>query len=163
MTYYANHPIRFAGVSMVTATPGSNDPEVGTVITEGDEEYIFVYNTGNSQISVGQGAVVSAVTGYSVTVSSTSQVDLPVGVVKHSTLTTGTYGFLLTKGFGKYAVTANGPIVAAGDGLTLGADGYWATKLVTTAYSQSVMPSIFGKAVVATASAGVGEAYFRVR
>lgn len=147
---------------MVTATLGTNDPEVGTVSREGDEKYIFVYNAGNSQISVGQGAVVSAVTGYSVTVSSVTHTDYAVGVCKHATLTTGTYGWLLQRGFGKAAAHVNGPALAAGDALTLGADGVWQSRLASTAYSQVIAPAVFGKVMTTTASAGVADAYFNI-
>lgn len=147
----------FGGVSQVTATLGVNDPEVGTIFRQGDEEYIFVYNNGNSQISVGQAAIVTAVTGYSVTVSSTTQVDHPVGVVKHATLTTGTYGWLLIRGFGPAKVVANST-VAAGDLLMLGGDGLWSNKSIATGNTGNE----FGKVVVATASGGIADAFFKI-
>lgn len=158
---YGVAPVRFGSVSMVTASPGANDPEVGTVTEENDERYMFVYNAGNSQISPGHLAVLSAVTGYSVTVSSTSMSDVAVGVCKHTTLTTGTYGWLLRRGFGLAKAAANSGI-AAGDLLTVGADGVWASKLASTAYSQTIAPAIYGKAMGATASAGVADAYFNI-
>lgn len=157
MPVYSQSPIRFGSVSMVTATLGTNDPEVGTVITEGDEEYIFVYNNGTSQISVGRGAVVTAVTGYSVTVSSVTHTDVPVGVCKHATLTTGTYGWLLRKGFGPALA---GSALVAGDLVCLGADGGWVAKLATTAYSQVVMPAVYGKCMVSAAAGSSADVYF---
>jgi hypothetical protein len=159
MTYYGLSPVAFGTVSMVTGTLGANDPEVGTVRQEGDERYIFVYNTGGEQISVGKGATVSAVTGYSVTVSSVTHTDYAVGVCKHATLTTGTYGWLLQRGFGKaYALSA----LVAGDQVCLGTDGGWVAKLVTTAYSQVVAPPVFGKCVVSAAAGSIAEAYFNI-
>lgn len=157
MTVYSTGPIRFDSVSMVTATLGTHDPEVGTVVREGDEEYIFVYNAGNSQISVGNGAVVSAVTGYSVTVSSITHTDVPVGVCKHATLTTGTYGWLLRKGFGPAVA---GSSLVAGDLVCLGVDGKWVAKLATTAYSQVVMPAVYGKCMVSAATGSQADVYF---
>lgn len=150
-------PICFNSVSMVTATMGANDGSVGDVRTVGDEKYILVYNNGNSQISKGRLAVVSALTGYSVTVSSTTSLDFPVGVVKHATLTTATYGWLLTHGFGPCAANTDESL-SAGNLLTVGADGACVAKTISTGYP---CPAI-GKVVVATASAGVGEAFFHI-
>ena len=147
----------FGGVSQVTATLGVNDPEVGTIFRQGDEEYLFVYNNGNSQISVGQFAVVTAVTGYSVTVSSTTQVDKPVGVCKNATLTTGTYGWLLTRGFGPVKAVANSAL-AAGDLLLPGGDGLWSNKAIATGNTANE----YGKVMVATASGGIGDAFIKI-
>lgn len=159
MTVTSVGPIRFDTISAVTATRGAKDPEVGTVVREGDEEYIYVYNTGNSQISVGYGAVCSAVTGYSVTVSSLTHTDVPIGVCKHTTLTTGTYGWLLRRGFGKaHALSA----LVAADLVCLGVDGKWVPKLATTAYSQVVMPAVFGKCMVSAAAAALADVYFKL-
>lgn len=157
MTFYSADPIRFGSVSMVTATPGSNDPEVGSKIIEGDEEYIFVYNNGNSQINPGSGATVSAVTGYSVTVSTVTMIDYVVGVCKHATLTTGTYGYLLTRGFGSAKMTANSAC-AAGQLLTVGADGAFAVKSIST----DAPGNVYAKVMVATASAGLADAFFAI-
>lgn len=159
MTVSSVAPIRFDTVSAVTLTPGTKDPEVGTITREGDEEYIYVYNNGTTQISVGQFAVCTAVTGYSVTVSSLTHVDLPVGVCKHATLTTATYGWLLRKGFGPMKV---GSAVVAGDALIPGADGNWQARLVSTAYSQVIGPTTYGKCMVSAASAGTGDAYYNI-
>lgn len=158
MTVYNNvGPIRFGGVSQVTATLGANDPEVGTRCWEGDEEYLFVYNAGNSQISPGYGATVSAVTGYSVTVSSITQIDAFVGVCKHTTLTTGTYGWLLTRGFGTAKMPANSGC-AAGQLLTVGADGVFSVKSIST----DAPGAVYGKVMEATGSAGVATAFFKI-
>lgn len=144
----------FAGVSMVTATPGVNDPEVGTRLRYGDEDYIFVYNTGASQISTGFGAVVSAVTGYSVTVSSTTAADIAIGFCKHATIAAGSYGWLLTKGFGKVTDASGNGIAVAGM-LTLADDGKVQIKTISTGF----MGNAIGKAMGAIASAGSGDAY----
>ena len=153
MSVYNVSPVAFGSVSMVTASLGANDPEVGTVRRVGDEEYVFVYNAGNSQVSVGYGATVSAVTGYSVSVSSVAS-DFAIGVCVHATLTTGTYGWLMKKGFGNFKAAADSS-VAAGAGLILGADGVWASPSATSG-------PVFGKCMIATASAGTGVGYFSI-
>jgi hypothetical protein len=147
----------FAGVSMVTGTLGANDPEVGTRLRYGDEDYIFVYNAGTTQISPGYAAILSAVTGYSVTVSSTTSVDLCVGVCKHATMTTATYGWLLTKGFGK-VVDSVGNGIAAGSIVILAADGKVTAKTVSTDFVGPVL----GKCMGAIASASSGDCYISV-
>ena len=157
MTNYANNPVLFAGVSQVTASLGANDPEVGAECRVGDETYIFVYNAGNSQIQPSYGAVVSAVSGYSVTISSVTGVDFLVGVCKHATLTTGTYGWLLQKGFCEVEMEADNS-AAAGGILALAADGEFAFKSNSTGYPT---PAV-GKAMAAIASAGSGTAFINV-
>jgi hypothetical protein len=157
MTNYANNQVNFQAVSNVTATLGANDPEPGYRTTVGDEDYVFVYNAGNSQIPPTYGAVMSAVSGYSVTISSTTSVDFLVGVCKHATLTTGTYGWLVTKGFVQVEMEADNS-AAAGQILALAADGEFALKSNSTGYPT---PAV-GKAMEAIASAGSGTAYISV-
>jgi hypothetical protein len=147
----------FAGVSQVTASLGVNDPEVGTRLRSGDEEYIFVYNDGNSQISPGFAAIVSGVTGYSVTVSSITSVDYPIGVCKHATLTTGTYGWLMTKGFGQVTMQADNSC-AVGGLLVLASDGKVAQKSISTGYPAPA----FGKAMAAIGSGVSGTAFLNI-
>jgi hypothetical protein len=148
-------------VSMVTATLGVNDPEVGTICREGDEEYIFVYNDGGAQISKGYGATVSLNTGYSVTVSSVAgNNDQAIGVCVHNTLTTGTYGWLLKRGFCNFKASPDS-IVSAGFRLMLGTDGVWGSPSTTSNISGTQIVT-FGKCVAATASAGTGVAYFAI-
>lgn len=159
MTVYNVAPIRFSAVSMVTATLGSKDPEIGTRCTEGNVEYIFVYNAGTSQISPGFGATVSAITGYSVTVSSVTDIDTVVGVCRNVTLTTGTYGWLVTKGFTTIQMGTNNSCVTGGM-LGIGVDGGFATAKVS-ANTDTAMGPIVGKALTSVASAGSGLAYIR--
>lgn len=147
MAFESLSPVLFEGVSAVTAT---NSVDLGSRRTVAGAEYIYVYNAGNSQISTGKIAVVSALSGYSVTVSSISG-DFAVGVCKHATLTTGTYGWLLTRGFvdsmtNGMASTA----IVAGDVLQVAADG---------AMAKGVTGQNIGKAMTATGSAGVANAF----
>jgi hypothetical protein len=142
---------------MVTSSLGPNDPKVGDRTRSGDEDYLFVYNNGNSQISPTYCATVSAVTGYSVTVSTVTSVDFIVGVCKHATLTTGTYGWLVTKGFVQVQMGTNAS-AAAGDNLTASTDGTFAG--VTSGigfYGQRL-----GKAMSAAASATSGPAFVSI-
>jgi hypothetical protein len=154
---YGLSPIPFVGVSFTTNSLGSNDPQVGDVRREGDEQYVFVYNAGNSQIQPSYAAVLSAVSGYSVTLSSTTSVDLCVGVVKHATIATGYYGYLLTRGFCQVEMQADNS-AAAGQLLAIAADGTLALKSNSTGYPTPA----FGKTMEAIASGASGTAYISI-
>lgn len=159
MAFESAGPVVFGGgKSMVTSSLGANDPEVGTRKVFGDEEYIFVYNTGaDAQINPGNGAVLSGVTGYSVTVSSTTSADFLVGVCKNATITTGAYGWLVCKGFTSVEMGGTSGTVAAGGLLELGDDGEFYPYSNTTGNTPPV-----GKAMEAIVSAASGQAYISV-
>jgi hypothetical protein len=113
-------PVEFESVSNVTAT---NSVNLGEVRMVNGEEYLYVYNAGVQQISQGQCAVLSANSGFSVTVSSVTGYDYVIGFAKHATITTGGYGWLVTRGFTKVqnamastALAVGDPIVVAGQG-----------------------------------------------
>lgn len=150
----SGYPVLPHGPSFVTATLPEESPAVGTVKRFSDgNQYRLVYNAGNSQISPGQGAVVSAVSGYSVTVSSTvSAMAGGIGVCKHATLTTATYGWLLVEGFATAEAHANAGLTA-GEGLSLAGDGVFVN-------ASGITGPIYGKAMASTASAGSSSAYF---
>ena len=147
--YQSNGPVLFESVSSVTSTPSVRP---GERVTVDGEDYIYVYNSGGQDISVGRGAVLSAATNYHVTVSSTaSKMAGYIGVCKHATLTTGTYGWLLTRGFGP-AASVNA--LAVGDGLCMGADGAFEN-------ASGLTGPIVGKAMSALASGtATGPAFF---
>lgn len=150
-------PHRFGSVSMVTSSLGDNDPRVGDRTRSGDEEYLFVYNDGNSQVSPGYGMTVSGVTGYSGTVSTTTSVDFIIGVCKHATMATGSYGWLVTKGFAPVQMEADNS-AAAGELLAVAADGEFALKSNSTGYPT---PAV-GKTTEAIASGASGTAFISV-
>ena len=153
MPYNGIAPINFDPVSGVTATIGGGI-EVGTRLEYGGRDYVYVYNGGNSQALPGHGVTVSATSGYTVTISSTSMTDVFVGVVHHSTIPTGYYGWVVARGNVKVRAAANSGL-AAGDILNAGGDGVHVNNSVVT---NIVAPFLHGKVTVATASAGVGEA-----
>lgn len=154
MSVFSLGPIFNETVSAVTAT---NSVEVGTNRRVGNDDYIYVYNAGNSQINPGYCAVVSSVSGYSVTLSSVTSVDLAVGHCKHATLTTATYGWLLTRGFAQVQLGANDSMVA-GAILRAGVDGTYAAATNATG---NISP-IIGKAMGAAASAGTATAFIKI-
>mgnify|MGYP001586052162 CR=1 FL=1 len=156
MTFYSVSPVRFGvGVSGSTATLGINDPELGTRAVVDENEYLFVYNAGNSQIGPGYACTISAVTGYSVTVSSITATDMPLGVRLHSTLLTAYYGWVATKGIGAVNMSANESCVT-GQILVLGVDGGFGLKSNATDFRTGGIC----KAAISIASAASGSAFF---
>jgi hypothetical protein len=84
-------------------------------------------------------------------------VDFLVGVCKHNTLTTGTYGWLMTRGFAQIELGANNS-VAAGGLVQLGADGTFGDHLISTGNVGNAV----GKAMGAAASAASATAFINV-
>lgn len=148
-----NNEVYMETVSAVTLVPSV---EVGKVRQEGDEHYIYVFNAGNSQANPGNGMVASAVSGYSLTISSVTSVDFCMGHVKHATLTTAAYGWLLTKGFGQGDMHDD-QSCAAGALVILAADGKLTNKTISTGF---VAPA-HGKAMAAIASGASGTFFFK--
>ena len=149
--------IKFGSVSMVTLTPGANDPEIGTRCQSGGNEYLFVYNKGATTASVGQGVTMSGSTGYSVTVSTTINADHVVGVVYHADLPTLAYGWVLTRGIGTI-LTSTSVALATGVVATVQANGYW-DNLVVSALTSAVPVAARAKVMVSAGSASTGTAY----
>ena len=147
-------PIAFEGVSQVTAT---NSVKVGTRLARGDEDYIYVYNTGASELPVGHAAICSAVTGYSVTVSSVTGVDFAVGVCKHTAIPASSYGWLITKGFSTVEMAISDSC-AAGQALRLALSGTFALASQVTGSPSPVI----GKSMEQITSAVSGSAYISV-
>lgn len=122
MAYQGVAPILMESVSAVTATPSV---DLGTRRTVGGEEYVYVFNAGNSQISQGMPACLNSMSsGYSVSVTNAaSQAGFFVGHIQHATLTTATYGWAMVKGVGNVVPDASTVSMATGAELTLGVDG----------------------------------------
>jgi hypothetical protein len=159
MAVYSVGPVAFDTPSMTTATPGRNDAQLGTRIQYEGNEYVFVYNDGNSRIPVGYGAVLqSGASGYSVTVSAATSADLMVGACKFASINTGYYGWLLTKGFGTVQMLASSGSVASRGLLELGANGLFAPVSNTTG---NAAPAV-GQALAAIVSGASGSAFISV-
>jgi hypothetical protein len=120
-------PILEEGVSATTQTPSV---EVGVRRVYQGEEYVYAYNAGGAAIDKNWGAkFVTGASGYSVAATALTDVYSPfVGVVKHVTMLTGDYGWLLIKGFATVkmvtAVTGDYKQIALGaSGLFIEASG----------------------------------------
>ncbi len=153
--YYGNQPIYMESVSAVTTVPSV---QLGSIRQVGDETYRYVYNTGSSTAAVSYGVTASAVSGYSVTVSTTTSVDMCLGVVKHADIPTGSYGWVMLQGFAEIELGADNS-AAAGVPLCMGSDGTFAHATQTT--NTGIGP-IVGKAMTAGASAASCSAYLRL-
>ena len=153
---YSMGPVSFFPISATTSALGANDGEVGTRRFEQGREYVLVYNDGNSNMAVGQGIVLqSGVSGHSCTISSVTSVDCLVGVVRHKTISTGYYGWAVTRGITYVKMMATSGTVAAGDMLELGGNGLFYKASNTTG---NVSPAC-GKALEAIVSSATGLAY----
>lgn len=124
MSFKSADPVLFYGKSHVTASLGSNHPEVGTLVTfEDGNTYRWVYNESNTDISPTYAVQInSAATGYSVTVTNATNTGKAIGVVKHATLTTATYGWVLVQGFGTIEMGADNSAAVRAN-IYVGADG----------------------------------------
>ena len=109
-------------VSAVTAT---NSVDLGSRRVWKGEEYVYCFNAGGSQASPSYGLkVITGASGYSVAVTSLADVANPfVGVVKHATLTTDTYGWVMTRGFVNVEASADSTITGDYVAISLDADG----------------------------------------
>jgi len=155
MSFQGLSPVAFESVSAVTATPSV---DLGSLRVVAGNHYVYVYNDCNSTLAVGNGMVLAtAASGYSCTLSSVTATDLCVGVVKHTNITTATYGWALTKGFGTVQMLATSGSVNTGVGIELGGNGLFAPVSNTTGNG-----SVVGKALAAIASGASGSAYVSV-
>lgn len=139
MGFQGISPILEESVSAATAT---NSVQLGTRATVDGNDYIYVYNSGNAQISQGQGgflpsASLSAFSGsFVVSVSNAaSQAGSRtiVGVAHNATIATNYYGWLCTRGV-VYAVP-DASAVSANSGVELvpGVDGGFVAYAGTSA------------------------------
>lgn len=152
MTTYGHDQVFYESVSQTTAT---NSVELGTRRTYAGNEYIYVYNGGGASITSGYGVTVSGNSGYTVTVSSVTQVNHFVGVAQY-TFATAYYGWVMSRGFAQVVMGADNS-AAVSDPMRAGTDGKFAVNSVATGYID--IPC--GFSVQAMASGASGKIYFR--
>jgi len=70
--------------------------QLGDRLFQGGNEYVYLYNSSNSQISQGLGVILTATSGYSVTASSITGVDNCAGYNANATAATADYFWGLT-------------------------------------------------------------------
>lgn len=159
MAFQGIAPVGFVGKSHVTDALGANHPEVGTRANFDGEDYLWVYNDGNSDLPPSFGATTLLNSGMSVTLSSITGTDLFIGVCKHVTLTTAAYGWLLTRGFVDVELGANDSGIT-GQPVGPGVNGVFAAR--TAATTVVVAGQVSGKLLESVASAASGKIYLNV-
>ena len=150
--------VNFSPISNVTATPGSSD-KLGERTFHNSVEYVYVYSS--DAASVGHAVCMTGTTGYTVSVGTVTQFDIPVGWVQHATLTTGTYGWVATKGVINMQMSA-AVSVAIGGLVVAGANGF---MVGTNNYASAATATVPGPAVARAFSnvASTTSGYFYVR
>lgn len=132
MSFYSDTPVIFGGVSGVTATPGAKDPELGARTTYNGNHYLYAYNGADTQAVPGMALVpLSGSNGYTGTVTAVASYDIPLGVVYNTTMTTNTYGWVLTRGYG---VAYTSAAIAAKIPLEITASGIFGTAVTGTVW-----------------------------
>jgi len=147
MAFHSLNPINFESVSAVTLTPSV---EIGVRRIENEEEYIYCYNDGGASITAGFGVILSNVTGYSVTVSSVTEVGGFFGIAKNATFATAAYGWMMVRGFVDMPNGMAGTAVADADIVVPAVDGKFA------AHTSTAKTIPFGVVMSAGASGGTG-------
>jgi hypothetical protein len=148
------------GISHVTATRAH---ALGDRCTFDGNRYVYVYNA-SSDLTAKQGyaMIARASTDFSCVISADTGVSPFVGVVQHVDIPVGEYGWILERGFGYISAGANTGL-AAGDMVCIVGTtntGNMSRQLQQTAYSNQVTPRTLGVVQIATATGGLGEAYF---
>ena len=161
MSYNQGLPVKFYGVSHVTATLSSRHPQLGMETYDADgNKYVWMYNDCDSTLPPGIGLVLQSgvSTAFSMTLTATTNANIAVGVVKHASIPTNNYGFVLTRGIGiAEMITASGT-VAANQPIALAANGEWDKVSNTTG---NLVPAV-GVALAAIISGASGSAFFNI-
>lgn len=161
MSNFSDNSVVFAEKSSVTATPGANDPEVGTIKRfEDGKVYEWVYNDGTNDLYPARGCIINpgsgAVIGY-VAASNTTSVEALYGVCRHATIAAGSYGWVVKNGLTEVEMEADNSGVT-GALLILAADGEFANKTISTGF----VGPVCGKLMESAASAASALAYITV-
>lgn len=157
MAQYGPININVFPVSATTATLPAG-VEIGQTWTQGPHKYQLVYNAQASAVlSPGYIVVASGTSGYSVTISSTTDPwAKPFGVV-HKTIPSASYGWVLKGGSICSLKNSGNSAIAAGDNIVPDADGV-VTK-PTGGTGTTGMAAVFAKALAATTTAATFSAY----
>lgn len=152
-------PVVFQGVSSVVSAASKVKHRLGERVVFEGNEYCYVYNAGGAEIDQYHGCVLSAVSGYSVTVSSVSAVSPLFGVAAHVTIPTANYGWVLTKGIANVANDRDDSALTAGGTIYLGADGRFdSVDNIGTQTNVTIAPTC-GHMLFAPSSGTTGTSY----
>lgn len=153
MAFYGADPIRFESVSAVTAT---NSVDLGTIRMDSGEYYEYVYAAKN--ISMGVGGVYTGTSGHTVVGTGAVSGEHCAGFVKHESIPSGYYGWILKKGVVNAWNSKVGSVPVVNEPAYLGTDGGFMTEVVvvTNAVAHG---HVIGKVLSAGASGGTGASY----
>ena len=146
-------------VSAVTADPSV---ELGARRIENSNEYVYAYNSGSQDATVGYGVICSGLSAFSMSLSSALG-DQIFGVVQSAAIPTSSYGWLLSRGVctvvngtcdgthvGEGGITGGTPVV-------LGEMGKF--FMLSTGATNSTWPYSCGQALETIVSGSSGKAY----
>ena len=151
-SYQGLDPVSFESVSQVTATPSI---DLGTRRIVNGEEYVYFYNNTGSQVTAGMALTVSGLSGYSLTRSTTAEVDMVVCFVKHAAVPAANYAWGLVRGLVQAEFLST---MATGTLIQVGVAGQVMTY--TTA-AQSFPGAILGKVLSSATATSFGLCYVR--
>lgn len=153
-----SHDLYTESVSAVTATPSVTLQQRRW---SGSIEYVYCYNGSQTQIVPGAGVILSA--NSAGTIMPTSVLgDMCAGVVVHSTLTTGTYGWVASRGPVTVTVGAGAGIEAftLGGGVAISTAGAF-TGIESGSTGSTWSFANCGVALTALAESASGKIYLR--
>lgn len=150
MAFYGLAPISFESVSQVTAT---NTVELGTLRIEAGEVYEYVY--AGKDLNQGFVGVYSGTSGKTLVATGAVSGEMAGGAVKHATIPSGSYGWVLKKGVVDLCNGRASTAPSVDQVVRLAADGKICcdVMVVTSAIEGG---HIFGKVLSAGASGGTG-------
>ncbi len=150
-------PIGFEPMSAVTTDP---TVQLGTRKTDDDgNEFVYVYNTSNVEMPPGSCSYLpTASSGYTVTATNTAaQIGQFAGGIHHATLTTGAYGWVMTRGICRVAPDTNAASFNTDVKITVGVDnGYIAFDgTITSGTADGQLWSDYEGSIGNTISSGI--------
>jgi len=152
MSDYDYKQVSEESVSAVTATP---TVDLGTQRVYGGNVYTYGYNAGivdatqYTPVLIATGSTGYSFTGYW-TYTDGTYIPAPnfFGVVKHATITAGSYGWVATRGFVDVMAATGIPDVVAGDAIAIGATAGRCKAATFTSYiTQLIQNRYFGHAM----------------
>jgi hypothetical protein len=154
MSFNNATPVVMNTVSAVTASRGSNDPDLGARTNVAGNDYVYVYNAGLA-IGIGQVCTIqSGSSGYSITGSTVVGIDTAFGVAKNAAIANAEYGWVMTRGFSKVECASG---VSGGIQLACGTNGQ-ATDPIGAA-STATTGTLFAKTAEVTVACGAAMCY----
>jgi hypothetical protein len=145
-------PVGFESVSNVTATPSV---ALGTRRIHNGESYVYFYNSTGSNVTQGAALTTSGLSGYSLTRSTTAEVDAVMCFVKHADVPAANYAWGLTRGIVNCLIVS---AISAGKPVQVGTDGV-VCSYVTLA--NSFIGHMIGKAITSGASSTSLQCYVK--